>query len=97
MNGSAVTDEHSDVKISLKVRTVQISRPWFDPSVLSNINYTINGEKEGSWSTGELSADNDGWFPLLPTQMIVARDIKVTPSTKMEHKAIANACSQVSC
>ena len=89
--------EHSDVNISLKVRAVQISRPWLDTSILKNKNYTIDGEDPGSWSTGELNADNNGSFPLLTTQMIVAKDIKVTASTEMEHKAIIDTCSLVSC
>ena len=95
--GGSVTDEHSDVKISLKVRAVQISRPWLDTSILKNRNFTIDGEAPGSWSTGELSADNNGSFPLLSTQMIVAKDITVIASTEMEHKAITDACSLVSC
>ena len=89
--------EHSGVNISFKVRTVQINRPWLDTSILKNRNYTINGEDPGSWSTGELDADNNGSFPLLSTQMIVAKDITVTASTEMEHKAIIDACSLVSC
>ena len=90
-------DQHSDVEISFKVRAVQINRPWLDLSVLKNKNYTIDGEEPGSWSTGEIDADNNGSFPLLSTQMIVAKDITVTASTEMEHKAIADACSMVSC
>ena len=101
LGGSVATyytlDKHSDVKISFKVRAVQINRPWIDLSVLNNKYYTVYGEDPGSWSTGELDADNKGSFPLLSTQMIVARDIKVTASTEMEHQAIADACSLVSC
>ena len=96
--GGAVTkyhslNKHSDVKISFKVRAVQINRPWLD---LSNTNYTIDGEKPQNWSTGELNADNKGWFPLCSTQMIVAKDITVTASTEMEQNAINDACSLVS-
>ena len=101
LGGSVATyyslDKHSDVKISFKVRAVQISRPWLDLSVLNNKNYKIYGEDPGSWSTGELDADNNGSFPLLSTQMIVARDITVTASTEMEQEAITDACSLVSC
>ena len=67
-------NKHSDVKITFKVRAVQISHPWFDLSVLRNKNYKISGVNPGSWSTGKLEADNDGSFPLLSTQMIMARD-----------------------
>ena len=101
LGGSVTTcyglNKHSDVKISFKVRAVQINRPWLDLSVLKNKNYTIYGEDPGSWSTGELDADNKGSFSLLSTQMIVAKDITVTTNTEIEHKAIADACSLVSC
>jgi len=90
-------DSLSDVKISLKVRAVQINRPWFDMSLLHNENYTIPGETPGSWSTGVLDKDNKGSFPLLSTQMIVAKDITVTTTTTMiEDKAITDVCSLVS-
>ena len=89
-------DKRSDVEISFKVRSVQINRPWLDISML-NRNFTIDGEDPGSWSTGELDADNNGSFPLLSTQMIVAKNITVTGSTEMEHEVIADACSLVSC
>ena len=101
MGGSVTTyhslDKHSDVKISFKVRAVQINRPWLDLGVLNNRNYTIYGEDSGSWSTGELDANNNGSFPLLTTQMIVAKDIAVTASTEIEHTTIGDACSLVSC
>ena len=86
-------NKQSDVKISFKVRAVQINRPWLDLSVL---DYTVSSESTGSWSTGELNADNRGSFPLLSTQMIVAKDITVTASTEMEQGAINDACSLVS-
>ena len=99
--GGSITKYHSlnkqsDVKISFKVRSVQINRPWLDLSVLNSRNFTIDGEDPGSWSTGELSADNKGSFPLLSTQMIVASGITVTASTEMEQNAINDACELVS-
>ena len=75
------SEKHSNVKISLKVRGVEIKRPWLKPSILNNKNYTID-ETPGSWSSGELSAKNKGIFALLSTRMIVAKDLKVTGSTE---------------
>lgn len=74
------TGDSRDVKISFKVRSVQINRPWLDLSALRIENYKIPGERPGTWSTGELNSTNDGSFPLLTTQMIVAKDIKITAS-----------------
>ena len=74
------TGDSRDVKISFKVRSVQIDRPWLDLSVLKMQNYKIPGEGPGSWSSGELESSNTGSCPLITTQMIVAKDIKITAS-----------------
>jgi len=70
----------TDIEISFKVRAVQISRRWLDLAALKLKKYTIPGLRTGDWSTGELSTSNKGSFPLLSTQMIVAKDVKVTAS-----------------
>ena len=96
LGGSVKTsDKCSDVEISLKYRSVQIIRPWLVLSVLNNKLIKIPGHDAKSWSTGELNASNKGWFPLLTTRMIVAKDIRVTSSTKMEQNSINDACSLV--
>ena len=69
-----------DVRIDLKVRSVQINRPWIDLSALKIQDWRIPGEGPGAWSTGVLDSSNNGSFPLLSTRMIVARDITVTAS-----------------
>ena len=86
----------SDVEITFKVRAVLISRDWLDLSLLKNKSCTISGVDPGSWSTEELDAKNNGSFPLLITQIIVARDLTVTASTEMEQSTIDDACSLVS-
>ena len=75
---SISADAGRNMKISFNVRSVQINRPWLDLSTLKIENYTISGYGPGAWSTGELSSSNQGSFPLLSTQVIVAKDIKVT-------------------
>jgi len=74
------TDAARDVNVSFKVRAVQIHRPWLDLAILKVRNFYIPGQASNSWSTGDLSNENKGSFPLLPTQIIVAKDIKVTAS-----------------
>ena len=70
--------DSQDVKIDLKVRSVQINRPWIDLSALNIHDWTIPGVKSGSWSTGVIDTSNNGSFPLLSTQMIMAKDITIT-------------------
>lgn len=72
------TKDSRGVKISFKVRSVQIHRPWVDPTALKIQKWVVPGLTPGAWSTGVLDKSNTGLFPLLPTQLIVAKDIKVT-------------------
>ena len=76
-----IGDSQDDIKtITLKVRSVQINRPWIDLKPLRNKQWKIPGDGQGSWSTGVLDGGNNGSFPLLSTHMIVAKDIAVTAS-----------------
>ena len=72
------TGDSRGVTISFKVRSVEINRPWVDPSALKIDKWRLPGLAAGGWSTGLLDSSNKGSFPLLTTQMIVAKDITVT-------------------
>jgi len=79
------TDSNSksdlQVQLSLRVRAVEIKRPWLDlTTALSNGNFKVPGDKTGSWSSGELSNKNKGSFPLLSKQMIVGKNFSITAS-----------------
>jgi len=74
----ATTEHSTNIKIYAKVRSVQINRPWLEPAVMKLQNYTVPGFGPGSWSTGNLDSKNKGSFPMLSTQLIVAKEIKVT-------------------
>ena len=78
---SSLTGEESDLKISFKVRKVTIQRPWMDPAILQYPIIGIKGVESGAWSSGQLDESNKGSFPLLPTAMIIAKDVVVS-STK---------------
>ena len=78
--GSFLAGEGSDLKISFKVRKVTIQRPWMDPAILQ-YPIIIKGVESGAWSSGQLDKSNKGSFPLLPTAMIIAKDVVVS-STK---------------
>ena len=72
------TGDSRNVKLTFKVRSVEINRPWLDPSALKVQKWVVPGLAPGAWSTGVLDKSNTGSFPLLTTQLIVAKDIKVT-------------------
>ena len=88
LGGRPSTGNNQNVTIDLKVRSVQIHRPWIDLSALNIHGWTIPGVKSGAWSTGVIDSSNNGSFPLLSTQMIVAKDITITGtklSQELEH------------
>ena len=74
------------LEISFKVRKVLIHRPWLETAILKYPTIGIKGLKAGTWSTGELDANmNKGQFPILPTAMIVAKDVLIS-SSKFDSK-----------
>ena len=79
-NGSKhLTEKSKGLKINFKVRKVVINRPWLEVGILKYPTIGINGLKKGSWSSGDLDAiKNDGQFPVLPTAMIVAKDVIIS-------------------
>lgn len=61
--------------ITFQIRKVLIHRPWMEIGILQNPTLGIAGLEKGGWSTGELEPNNTGQFPLLPTAMIVAKNV----------------------
>lgn len=94
-SSSSLTEEGSELKISFKVRKVTINRPWMDLAVLHYPIVGVKGLESASWSNGELDAhSNNGSFPLLPTTMIVAKDVEI--SSKSFSKSFHDAMSSQS-
>ena len=82
---ASLAEEGSHLKISFKVRKVTIQRPWMDPFILQYPILGINGLEAGEWSDGKVDPEaNKGAFPLLPTAMIVAKDIEITSKSFSE-------------
>lgn len=79
---SSLAKEGSDLKIAFKVRKVLIQRPWLEPNLLHYPTIGIKGLSDSAWSSGELdSKTNKGSFPLLPTAMVVAKDVVISASS----------------
>lgn len=76
---SSLTQQGSKLKISFKVRKVLIQRPWLVPELFHYPTLGIRGLSKFSWSCGELDCkENKGSFPLLPTAMVVAKDVEIS-------------------
>ena len=78
-NGSKhLCEKGKKLEISFMVRKVLISRPWLEIGLLKYPTIGIKGLKAGTWSSGDLDADkNTGQFPLLPTAMVVAKEVVI--------------------
>ena len=72
--GSGATNS----QISFKFTRVNLIRPWLALSLLKLNGWGVQGMGPGYLSNG-MNADNDGAFALLPTAMIVVRDLSITP------------------
>ena len=92
---SSLTEEGSELKISFKVRKVDIERPWLNLDILKHPNLGIKSFKKGEWSTGLLNLrENPGVFPLLPTACVVAKNVKVSSvafSAQFEEKILCES------
>lgn len=66
------------LKISFAVRKVLIHRPQLQTGILKYPTIGIKGLEAGAWSSGELDAEkNKGHFPVLPTAMVIAKDVRI--------------------
>ncbi|CAG8572990.1 3737_t:CDS:2 [Paraglomus brasilianum] len=78
------TTEHSSsddskINIDIKCLKVTIQRDWLDASLLEKKFWSMEGVPKYGWSTGSIEAANRrGEWSLIPTDFIVARDIKIT-------------------
>ncbi len=83
-------DTHFEhMKVSLEVTFVNIIRPWMDMTLFSDYVHWSAGTDQpaGSVSSGRLESQSDSNFlPLIPMQMIVARNVKLTAGWTDDHK-----------
>lgn len=64
-------------RIKFKYSMVAIQRPWLDFQIFSIPGWKIKGLSRAYYSTGTLT-NNNGLLPVLPTGMIIGRDIQIT-------------------
>lgn len=73
---SASTAQHS---LTLRVLQVEIRRAWLPLNLLATAGWHIDGEPEGYVSSGQISEDNQGILPLIPTGFLVGVDASLDP------------------
>jgi hypothetical protein len=77
--GTATT---TSMEISFEVAKVKIERPWLDLGLLRYSPIAITGLPAGAWSSAQV--DPLAMFPLLPTSMIVARNVRISSTWSQE-------------
>ena len=78
MESQNITKDSENIVITFKIRKVLINRPWLEENILHYPTIGIRGLHAGAWSSGDLEArNNKGQFPLLPTAMVIAKDVVI--------------------
>lgn len=72
-----VAQDSLNIRVRFKFARVNIYRPWLNASLFSLGNWSMAGRRRNELSTGSLKG-NTGIFPLLPTSIIVARDLQIS-------------------
>ncbi|WP_224363940.1 hypothetical protein [Hyalangium versicolor] len=72
-----VAQESLDIRVRFKFARVSIRRPWLDTSLFSLGGWAMAGRRRNDLSTGSL-VGNTGIFPLLPGELIIARDLQIS-------------------
>ncbi len=77
----AFSEQMSDVNIKFEFGMCDIKRPWMLAELFQVDGWYIPGEKAGSVSDGSLSdqvKDSVHLLPMIPTQFLVVRNVKIT-------------------
>ena len=79
----------SSVQVSFELAVVNILRPWMDATLFSG-NVVWNAgrdQKKGSVSSGKFDTQTDDHLmPFVPTQMLVARNVKIVGAFNEAHQ-----------
>lgn len=80
-SNGAFKNDSKDLSISLQYGVVDIDRPWFTSDLFRMKGWTILGGKAKCISDGTVEGqikDADKMLPLVPTQLLVIRNVKIT-------------------
>ncbi len=83
----AVSKTTEKLSVSFKFMRVEIRRRWLDPSLFSLAGWAMPGRPKNALSNGALTA-NPGLLPVIPTSMIVVRDVKISAQWSHEDKSM---------
>jgi hypothetical protein len=77
-------EEYSDVKITGQIATLQIVRPWFDPTIFSLTGWTNSAYGKNKISSGKAD-DKDAVLPMYTTALILAKNLSIESAFSSSH------------
>ncbi|MGI4873108.1 MAG: hypothetical protein ACRYFX_18265 [Janthinobacterium lividum] len=72
--------------LSAKIAVVQINRPWLNDLLFKTQGWSLLGQGADKISNGTLQNNSGGLLPLIPTALIIARNIEITADWSSEDK-----------
>lgn len=84
---NAMNPETEIKSLEMKYLFVEFRRPWFNLLFFKMNNWYLSGQKSGFCSSGSTKINN-GVLPLIPTGMLIARDVKLNATWHEDDKAI---------
>lgn len=73
--------------VRMKCLLVQFRRPWFNPLLFESGGWYLSQQAEGFCSSGDAS-ENQGVIPLLPTGMLITKDVAITAEWSQRDRAL---------
>lgn len=83
----AMNPETKIESLDMKYLFVEFRRPWFNLLLFKMNQWYLSGQQAGFCSSGS-SKVNEGAFPLIPTGMLIARDVKLNANWHQDDKTI---------
>jgi hypothetical protein len=77
-------EEQSNVKITGQIATLQIVRPWFDPTIFSLKGWTMSAYKKNEISSGK-SDDSGAALPMYTTALVLAKNLSIESAFSSSH------------
>jgi hypothetical protein len=93
LNGAPAVDPQTKIRsVSMKYLLVQLRRPWLNLLVFESGGWYLSGQPEGFCSSGKAD-DNAGVLPLLPTGMLLARDVSIDAEWSKSDQAFIDSAN----
>ena len=74
--------------ITFNALEVRLNRPWLNPEVFDLNGWYLTGQRRGLYSSGNILL-NTGIFPLLPTSILIAKDLKIVTQPNTNPKFLS--------